>query len=83
MSKPEKMQCKQCGAPMKTRRQCDYCGTQYYTGPEIPEQIYELPTGIVWNNGSGALSHSQTFVTTCYDGIERIDVRAKGYSPYG
>lgn len=29
--------CDQCGAPMKTRRECEYCGTVYYVGPDVPE----------------------------------------------
>lgn len=42
----EALQCKKCGAPMKTRRECGYCGTTYYIGPEIPEQLEEHGWGI-------------------------------------
>lgn len=31
------MVCDRCGAPMETRRECEYCGTRYYSGPEVPE----------------------------------------------
>ncbi len=36
MSDSIAMTCEKCGAPMQTRRKCDYCGTCYYVGPEIP-----------------------------------------------
>lgn len=31
--------CVSCGAPMSSRRKCVYCGTEYYTGPDIPEHM--------------------------------------------
>lgn len=45
--------CDQCGAPMTTRRQCDYCGTIYYLGPEIPENN--------WANVSPYVTYGSSF----------------------
>lgn len=33
------LECDRCGAPMQTNQGCDYCGTQYYLGPELPHVL--------------------------------------------
>ena len=29
-------QCPQCGAPRVGQRECEYCGSVFYLGPELP-----------------------------------------------
>lgn len=53
--------CERCGAPMLTRRECHYCGTLYYTGPDLSEQenvnsfrqgMYATSYSITWGSNS-------------------------------
>ena len=32
--------CEQCGAPMKDRRKCGHCRTEYYIGPDVVDSPF-------------------------------------------
>lgn len=64
------LKCEMCGAPMKNRRECEYCGMLYYTGPEVPEREYLYPH-IVRDMYSSSYAYSTSFIhsNTCWIGV--------------
>lgn len=64
--------CEMCGAPMKTRRECEHCQTVYYTGPDVP-QFPQQP----WN--LSGFNSASTIPVMMYN-----DFQTSGYpTPYG
>lgn len=61
--------CLRCGAPMKARDKCEYCGTQYdYIGPRVPETpsypfILDAAISTTLTYGTTLISTDQTFST--------------------
>lgn len=58
--------CDRCGAPMKTRRECRYCGTVYYLGPELPE-----PNFMTMEN---YMHYGSSFSMILHSGMTRDDL---------
>ena len=56
----EPLMCEQCGGPMKDRKLCPWCRTEYYTGPELPEkppEFYGMSAGSALNSYSTLSTH--------------------------
>ena len=72
----EPLTCEMCGAPMKDRKECMYCGTCYYIGPELqekPPEFMGMSAGLAMN------SSAAVFSTCMVGGTQNLVLTGYGY----
>jgi len=51
----EPLTCEKCGGPMMTRRECPWCRTKYFEGPDLPDEpldYFGMNTGTMMSSST-------------------------------